>query len=174
MTGTIRKEPNPKQEMIEEKFLPKIEDEEILSNKDIYTELRLRGYEYTGPFCALKSSSLKATRGHIAWMKNWAVFMDNMLQLKMLSFDTRSLYVPTGIRKMVINTKFHNEIIRHLTEENNSTLNISFIVKNIDRILLQRISTKEYRWRHSSTSDNSVLAPIYLIRIIFENKILES
>lgn len=158
---------NPKQEMIEEKFLAKIEDEEVLTNKDIYTELRLRGYEYAGPFCALKSCSLKATRGHIAWMKNWAVFMDNMLQMKILSFDTKSLYVPTAIRKMVIDTKFHNTIIRHLTEENNCTLKIffskcfhnyfkelyfkvflvqtyrhviSFIIKNINKILLQRIS----------------------------------
>ena len=123
-TGTIRLELNPKQEMIEEKFLTKIEDEEVLTSNDIYTELRLRGYEYAGPFCSLKSSSLKGTRGHIAWMKNWAVFMDNMLQMKILGFDTRALYAPTGIRKMVIDTKFHNEIARHLTEENNSTLNI--------------------------------------------------
>lgn len=131
-TGTIRKVLNPRQEMIDEKFLTKIEDEEIMTNKDIYTELRLRGYEYAGPFCALNSSSLKGTRGHISWMKNWAVFMDNMLQMKILGFDTKSLYVPTAIRKIVIDTKFHNEIIRHLTEKNNGTLKIYF--RNIFRL----------------------------------------
>nr|XP_033197779.1 fatty acid synthase-like [Bombus vancouverensis nearcticus] len=119
VTGSIRVQTNPAQEKIPAKFLTEIEDEEVLTSKDIYKELKLRGYQYTGPFRSLKSASLKGTRGRIAWTKNWAVFMDNMLQMKILNLDTRALYVPTAIRKLVIDVKVHNETIRNLTEDNN-------------------------------------------------------
>ncbi|OAD57941.1 Fatty acid synthase [Eufriesea mexicana] len=119
VTGMIRVQPNPAQDMIPARFLPEIDDEEVLTNKDIYKELKLRGYEYTGLFRGLKSASIKGTRGHIAWLKNWPAFMDSMLQMKILNLDTRALYVPTAIRKMVIDVKIHNDMIRYLTETEN-------------------------------------------------------
>lgn len=121
VTGTIRVQTNSSKEMIPARFLPEIDDEEILTNKDIYKELKLRGYQYTGPFRALKRASMKGTRGCIAWLKNWPAFMDNMLQMKILNLDTRALYVPTAIRKIVIDVKAHNDIIRYLTETENGT-----------------------------------------------------
>ncbi|XP_025158082.1 fatty acid synthase-like [Harpegnathos saltator] len=80
---------------------------------DIYKELRLRGYQYNGLFRSLKSSSINGSTGHITWATNWVAFMDNMLQIKLLSVDSRNLYVPTQIRKLVIDpahhmTQFHN------------------------------------------------------------------
>ncbi|KZC12654.1 Fatty acid synthase [Dufourea novaeangliae] len=117
VTGQIRKINNPSQEMIPAKLLPEIDDEEDLTVTDIYKELKLRGYEYAGVFRGLKSATIKGTKGHIAWMKNWAAFMDNMLQIKLLGFDTRALYVPTAIRKIVIDIKRHNDKVRNFTEE---------------------------------------------------------
>ncbi|XP_054009830.1 fatty acid synthase-like [Hylaeus anthracinus] len=117
VTGIIRIVTNPAQEMISAKFLTPIEDEEPLTNKDIYKELKLRGYEYTGPFRGIKSASFKGTKGHLSWKKNWAAFMDNMLQIKLLGLDTRALFVPTGIRKMVIDVKTHTDQIRNFAEE---------------------------------------------------------
>ncbi|CAK9800538.1 Fatty acid synthase [Anthophora quadrimaculata] len=118
VTGVVRQPTNPAQEMIPLNLLPEIEDEEVLDTKDIYKELKIRGYEYTGLFCALRSASINGTRGRIAWIKNWAAFMDNMLQLTILTMDTRSLLVPVMIRKLVIDVKVHNNIARHLTDEN--------------------------------------------------------
>lgn len=115
--------------MIPAKFLTEIEDEEVMTSKDIYKELKLRGYQYTGLFRALKSASYKGTKGRIAWMKNWAAFMDNMLQMKILNLDTRALYVPTAIRKLTIDVKVHNKIIRNLTEEDNGNFKIYKSIK---------------------------------------------
>lgn len=88
--------------------------EEVMKSKDIYKELRLRGYQYTGLFRALQSASTTGSQGHIAWV-NWVPFMDSMLQMKILGTDTRNLYVPTSIRKVVIDTKRHAQNLRSLT-----------------------------------------------------------
>lgn len=121
VSGTIRKTSNPSQEMISPQFLEEVDDEEALTTKDIYKELKLRGYEYTGLFRAIKTASIKGTSGRISWKKNWAAFMDNMLQMKLLGIDTRALYVPTAIRKLVIDVKSHNDKVRNFTEDDVGT-----------------------------------------------------
>jgi len=88
------------------------DDEEEMNTKDIYKELRLRGYQYTGLFRGLKSASLTGSNGHIAWTSNWIAFMDNMLQMKILGQSSRSLLVPTKIRKVIIDPKYHIQLIQ--------------------------------------------------------------
>ncbi|XP_076382068.1 fatty acid synthase [Megalopta genalis] len=117
VSGTIRTTNNPAQEMIAAELLPEIDDEEVLNNNDIYTELKLRGYDYTGIFRGLESSSIKGTKGRIKWSKNWAAYLDNMMQIKLLGLDTRALYVPTAIRKMVVDAKYHTDKVRNFGEE---------------------------------------------------------
>ena len=118
VSGVVHVTENPAQEMILAEFLEEIEDDEVLTTKDIYKELKLRGYQYTGVFRALKSASINGKRGRIAWMKNWAAFIDNMLQMKLLGFDSRALYVPTAIKKLVIDVKAHADVVLDLNEEN--------------------------------------------------------
>ncbi|XP_067207235.1 fatty acid synthase-like [Linepithema humile] len=110
VTGTVR-EPTD----ITEEKLPKqlLNEEEVMNTKDIYKKLRLRGYQYAGIFRGYKSSSTTGKQGHIAWMYNWVTFMDNMLQMTIFGIDTRSLHVPTGIQKLVIDTKLHIQQIRN-------------------------------------------------------------
>lgn len=81
--------------------------EECMTFTDIYKELRIRGYHYTGLFRLLKSASISGEVGHIKWPANWVAFMDNMLQMKVLRFDSRSIYVSTEIRKVVIDPTYH-------------------------------------------------------------------
>ncbi|KAJ8919478.1 hypothetical protein NQ315_002099 [Exocentrus adspersus] len=88
-----------------------------LKTKDVYKELRLRGYNYKGDFRAIQTCDKYATKALIKWEDNWVTFMDNMLQLKILQTDTRLLYVPTFITKLTIVAKTHlktvnNEILR--------------------------------------------------------------
>jgi len=119
----IRVVNNPVQEKIAVAILPKDEgEEEVMTTKDIYKELRLRGYQYSGIFRSLKSASVSGTKGHIAWMSNWVTFLDNMLQIMMLGLDTRNLYIPTKIRKIVIDTKLHQQEIRKLDVEDRRKL----------------------------------------------------
>ncbi|XP_044764314.1 fatty acid synthase-like [Coccinella septempunctata] len=78
-----------------------------LKNKDIYKELRLRGYNYKGMFRGIEECNHSATVAWLKWDGNWVSFMDNMLQIKILQLDTRLLYVPTCIKKMTIDPKKH-------------------------------------------------------------------
>ncbi|KAK4878117.1 hypothetical protein RN001_010623 [Aquatica leii] len=82
-----------------------------LSKKDIYKELKLRGYNYSGLFRGLDTCDLNITRGEIEWLGNWTAFMDNMLQIKILQVDTRNLYVPTYIDRLSINTEMHKKLL---------------------------------------------------------------
>ncbi|XP_067015650.2 fatty acid synthase [Anabrus simplex] len=89
-----------------------------LNARDIYKELRLRGYSYSGVFRGLVSSNLEASRGVIRWNENWVGFMDTMLQMRILSRDTRLLYVPTGIERLVIDVDKHITELERCKEEN--------------------------------------------------------
>ncbi|XP_076761434.1 fatty acid synthase-like [Xylocopa sonorina] len=142
-TGTIHLMTNPSEEMIAATFLTKIEDNESLNSKDIYKELQLRGYNYTGVFRALKSSSINGTRGRITWFKNWAAFIDNMLQMKILSIDTRIPYIPTEIRKLVIDVKAHNNVIQNLTAIN-SEIPV-YMYKDYDAIIAGGIEIRGFK-----------------------------
>lgn len=44
--------------------------------------------------------------------------MDNMLQIQILSEDTRSLFVPTSLQKLFINVKKHSLVLQTLPEKN--------------------------------------------------------
>lgn len=55
--------------------------------------------------------------------------MDNMLQLDMLSEDTRSLFVPTSLEKLTINTKQHVAIVQALAAESEEVGEYSQSVK---------------------------------------------
>jgi len=115
VTGLIRAVKNPAQEKIPVTLLPEDDDEEeVMNTKDIYKELRLRGYQYSGIFRGLKSASMSGKKGHIAWMDNWVTFLDSMLQIMILGMNTRDLYVPMRIQKIVIDTKLHQQKIRDL------------------------------------------------------------
>jgi len=104
---------NPEQEMIPTDLLPKTSDvDEDMTARDIYKELKLRGYQYRGLFRGLRSISVLGTQGHIAWKNNWETFMDTMLQTLIIGYDTKDLYVPTSIQKIVINPVLHASKLR--------------------------------------------------------------
>lgn len=117
VTGFIRSTQNASEERLNPSLAPKLEMEEEMQSRDVYKELRLRGYHYTGLFRGIKSASIKGDKGHIIWANNWVAFMDNMLQLQLLGSDTRGLFVPTGVQKLVIDTKVHLNQIRAMDEE---------------------------------------------------------
>jgi len=108
VTGTVYATSNPEQEMIPTDLLPQNNDEEEhMTARDIYKELKLRGYQYSGWFRGLRSASMSGKNGHIIWRNNWVTFMDTMLQMQIIRYDTRDLYVPTSIQKLVINPMLH-------------------------------------------------------------------
>nr|CAD7589406.1 unnamed protein product [Timema genevievae] len=69
-----------------------------LSTADIYKDLRLRGYDYSGLVVCFEGVC-----GELAWENNWISFMDTMLQFSILGQSTRELYLPTRLQRVVIN-----------------------------------------------------------------------
>ncbi|XP_012541735.1 fatty acid synthase [Monomorium pharaonis] len=142
-TGFVRVVKNPAQEKIPVKMLPEDDEEEIMNTEDIYKELRLRGYEYSGAFRSLKSASLSRKKGHISWMCNWVTFIDNMLQMMILGLDTKDLYIPTKIRKMVIDSKLHQQEIQNMDSENKQLP--VHVYKDLDTIISGGIEIRGFR-----------------------------
>ncbi|XP_011685782.1 PREDICTED: fatty acid synthase-like [Wasmannia auropunctata] len=108
VTGIVHETPNLELEMTPTDLLPENNDEEEhMTARDIYKELKLRGYQYSDLFRGLQSASISGRKGHIIWKNNWATFIDNMLQMHIFGYDTRNLYVPTNIQKLAINPELH-------------------------------------------------------------------
>ncbi|KAK0096040.1 hypothetical protein PV326_006670, partial [Microctonus aethiopoides] len=116
VTGYVQSTSKPHVEKMNPPLIKNNEEEEM-TNKDFYKELRLRGYNYDGLFKGIKSATTSGSRGTIAWANNWVAFMDNMLQLQILGMDSRSLCVPTAIQKLVIDTKMHLNRIRAMPDD---------------------------------------------------------
>ncbi|XP_024885108.1 fatty acid synthase-like, partial [Temnothorax curvispinosus] len=116
VTGIVRIPTNIENEKISANLAEYVDDEEEMNRKDIYKELRLRGYQYTGVFRGLKSASVTGSNGHIAWTYNWITFMDSMLQMKILGKNLRSLLVPTKIRKLTIDPKYHMQLMKRFQD----------------------------------------------------------
>ena len=118
VTGIVRIPVNIEDENVCTTFIDRDDnDEEEMNSKDIYKELKLRGYQYTDAFRGLKSASITGKNGHITWTGNWVAFIENVLQMMILGHKSRSLFVPTRIRKMIIDPKSHMQQIETL--ENN-------------------------------------------------------
>lgn len=130
VTGYIHTTLNPNMEKMNLKLPEKNESDEMTC-KDFYKELGLRGYNYDGLFKGVKSATTNGSRGTIAWSDNWVAFMDNMLQIQILGIDSRSLCVPTGIQKLVIDTTTHFNQIRAMPK-NNKGLKNRIIITSIN------------------------------------------
>ncbi|XP_050452236.1 fatty acid synthase-like [Cataglyphis hispanica] len=134
VTGTVRIPINIEDEKICTTFIDRNDtDEEVMNTKDIYKELKLRDYQYTGEFRGLKSASIRGKNGHIVWTDNWATFMDNMLQMMILGLNSKSLFVPTRIRKVVIDPESHIKQIEKLPNEEKQVLVQNY--KHLDALI---------------------------------------
>ncbi|XP_017047341.1 fatty acid synthase [Drosophila ficusphila] len=111
-SGKIRLVSNVQQERLKLPLLPGTAGSHKLSTKDIYKELRLRGYDYSGAFQGILESDIAAVAGRLQWADNWISFMDTMLQFRILSNDIRELYVPTGIERALIDPVKHLELAK--------------------------------------------------------------
>ena len=141
VTGRVYESSNPEQEITSTDILSENNEEEHMTTKDIYKELKLRGYQYSGLFRGLHSASVSNNKGHVAWKNNWVTFMDTMLQMHIIGHDTRDLYVPTSIEKLTINPALHAWTVQQTENKDHTTnadkrkcylvlLNITFVYEN--------------------------------------------
>ncbi|XP_068119118.1 fatty acid synthase [Hyperolius riggenbachi] len=86
-----------------------VEEEFHLSDKDVYKELRLRGYDYGPTFQGIIESNSRGDRGKLLWTGNWVTFLDTMLQMLVLGIKGRSLRLPTRILSVYVDPATHEE-----------------------------------------------------------------
>ncbi|XP_034485184.1 fatty acid synthase isoform X2 [Drosophila innubila] len=116
VTGRIKEIENP---IIPEVYDFKMEsDFPMVSKKDFYKELKLRGYHYNGAFRAVKKARSDGLWGQVEWNYNWVTFIDAMLQIQILGTDSRSLVLPTKIRSLRINGVHHFDLMTKMDPEN--------------------------------------------------------
>ncbi|KAJ9575473.1 hypothetical protein L9F63_007678, partial [Diploptera punctata] len=95
-----------------------------LKTADIYKDLRLRGYDYSGIFRGIAKSDNRDTLFNFHWHCNWISFMDTMLQFSILGQNTRELYLPTRLQRAIINPKKHKQVIESLPEGEGVTVHM--------------------------------------------------
>ncbi|XP_039303879.1 fatty acid synthase [Solenopsis invicta] len=95
-------------------------DDEILplTAKDIYKELRLRGYEYRDIFQGIKSCDNYGVTGRLHWFNEWIPYIDTMLQFSIMSTSHRLMYFPTRLQYTTIDPILHKRLVEELSEDN--------------------------------------------------------
>ncbi|XP_046994011.1 fatty acid synthase-like [Schistocerca americana] len=76
----------------------------LLKSKDVYLDLHLQGYQYTGVFKGILE--LDDSGAKVCFTKNWVALMDTVLQVALMKSAWRyfsHVCVPTKLRKVVIN-----------------------------------------------------------------------
>ena len=73
-----------------------------LNTRDIYKELRLRGYNYSGEFQGIRRIDNEGKWAELAWTGNWISFLDTMLQPTLLSNTSRNMAVPLTFESISI------------------------------------------------------------------------
>ena len=71
-----------------------------LQPKDIYKELRIRGYDYGPAFRGLAEATADGRHGKIEHKGSWIAFADAMLQLGLLGKSARILYLPVAFQSV--------------------------------------------------------------------------
>ncbi|XP_014215720.1 fatty acid synthase [Copidosoma floridanum] len=118
VTGKIRAPENVEKELLCLQP-PSVSNEPALfelKKADVYKDLRLRGYDYTGVFQGVVGADNRAAVGKLAWAGNWISFIDTMLQFSILGKNTRDLYLPTRLQKIVIDPLAHAQLLEGLGE----------------------------------------------------------
>jgi fatty acid synthase len=119
VTGFIRRIESP---TLTEIKVKEQTDLPMLPTKDFYKELRLRGYHYSGLFRSVVEARCDGLTGKVKWDSNWVAFLDCLLQIQILGKDTRSLCLPTGIQKLVIDPQAHTKLIEFVIGYNTENI----------------------------------------------------
>ncbi|XP_029849141.2 fatty acid synthase [Ixodes scapularis] len=82
-----------------------------LDAEDIYKELRLRGYEYSGSFKGILKADILHPYGKLKWEDNWVTFLDTMLQFSIFSNPVRSFNLPVRIHSCKVDPAVHAKVV---------------------------------------------------------------
>ncbi|KAI5716536.1 hypothetical protein M8J76_008196 [Diaphorina citri] len=117
VSGRIRTPEDVSKEQLDlPELTPAISSEMLeLSSADVYKDLRLRGYDYSGAFRGVSQSDNKGFTGKLDWTGNWISYIDTMLQFSILGINTRELYLPTRMQRVCIDPAKHKALVETLS-----------------------------------------------------------
>ena len=75
--------------------------EVVLNTKDIYKDLKVRGYDYGKHFqklLSLKTNDFNRIHGEVEWDGNWVTFVDSLIQCTLMAQPMRKPMVPFMIK----------------------------------------------------------------------------
>ncbi|GAB6031065.1 hypothetical protein CHUAL_007876 [Chamberlinius hualienensis] len=78
-----------------------------MTSKNIYKEFRLKDYQFGPAFQTVSEINVEGNCGKIKWSNNWVTFIDGIIQTGIISKSSGSLYLPSRIDYLEINTKLH-------------------------------------------------------------------
>ena len=126
VTGVISRPKDPATEELASVVQPK-EGGLVLTSKEIYRELRVRGYDYGPSFQGITEGCSDGSIGQIKWLGHWTSFTDSMFQMAILGKSRRALYVPTFIEFLKCDIKkFMTEIQSNKDEMGESIVTSKF------------------------------------------------
>ncbi|EDW12340.1 fatty acid synthase [Drosophila mojavensis] len=127
-----------------------------LCTKDVYKEMRLRGYDYSGVFQGILDLDNSGIVGRLQWADNWISFIDTMLQFRILSNNTRELYVPTGIERVVIDPVKHLELVKQHQQKLPAYWHRNISVVKCGGVEVHKIKTAQTQRRSGSQNAPSL------------------
>lgn len=125
VSGCIKRIPN---EISASKLIvnPIDENSLVMTKKDIYKEIQLRGYKYTKTFKALNSFCCNDNTGRVQWHGRWDSFMDAMVHILLISKNTRMLHLPTKIDRVKINAVAHTNHLAALKDRKKQLFDVIY------------------------------------------------
>ncbi|GAB6031064.1 hypothetical protein CHUAL_007875 [Chamberlinius hualienensis] len=78
-----------------------------MTSKDIYKEYRLKDYQFGPAFQTVSEINVEVNHGKVKWSNNWVTFIDGIIQTAIIAKSSGSLFVPSRIDYLEINTKSH-------------------------------------------------------------------
>lgn len=107
---------------------------ETLSQQEIYTVLKGRGYNFNTEFQPIAKANATGTYGELTWSGKWIAFLDGMIQMNILAQQQGQSFVPTLIKSLRIEpSAFSNQ-----QDENNNYECQSFSQ--------EQMFQKKYQW----------------------------
>uniref|UniRef100_A0A7R9F1W2 oleoyl-[acyl-carrier-protein] hydrolase n=1 Tax=Timema bartmani TaxID=61472 RepID=A0A7R9F1W2_9NEOP len=110
VTGQIRIPENAAAEFSKNISVPS-EDSTNLTGEDVYSELKHRGYHYSGQFKGILNAQIgnEGSTAVIEWSNDWLLFLDSLIQLAILhkGEDSQQMQLPLSFQKVIIDPSRH-------------------------------------------------------------------
>ncbi|XP_055692304.1 fatty acid synthase-like [Lutzomyia longipalpis] len=133
-SGTIRIPENIEEEMLPLEPHSESINDLVLNTNEVYKELRLRGYDYSGLFRGIVQANLDADAGKLRWNEeNWVTFMDTMLQFGSIQLEFRDLFLPKRFEKVIINPEMHLKLAeQYRTDESEESIFPVYLYRDLN------------------------------------------